>query len=167
MKYGWLAILKRPIDGGKLWRGRPIFGASKTWRGPITVALGAAAVLELQARVLHHIPWLGSIELFDYGSVHAVLLGAAVGGLAELAELPNSLVKRRLGVPPGGTARGLMSAIFYVWDQVDLLLGFWLAYATVLEPTLVRVGVTLAVALALHPLLTLAGFWVGVRPTAR
>jgi len=167
MKYGWLALLKRPIDGGRHWRGRPIFGASKTWRGPITVALGAAAVLALQAHVLHRIAWIASIELFDYGSVHAALLGAFVGGAAELAELPNSFVKRRLGVPPGGTARGLASAIFYLWDQIDLLLGFWLAYATVVPLTLLGVGATVGFALALHPLLTLAGYWLGVRPTAR
>lgn len=167
MKWGWLAALRRPIDGGARWRGRPLFGANKTWRGPVTVALGAAAFLALQAHVLHRLEALAAIELFDPSRVPALLLGAAAGAAAELAELPNSFVKRRLGVAPGATANGVLAALFYLWDQLDLLLGYWLVLSRVVEPTLLRVGTTVAVVLALHPLTTLAGYRLGLRPTAR
>ncbi len=167
MKYGWLASLKRPIDGGACWRGRPVFGANKTWRGPVTVAVGAGAFLALQAHLLHRVEALAAIELFDLSRVPAVWLGGAAGAAAELAELPNSFVKRRLGIAPGGTSRGSLAAAFYVWDQLDLLLGYWPVLACVVEPTPFRVGVTVVTVLALHPLTTLVGYWLGLRPTAR
>lgn len=167
MRRGWLAWLRRPIDAGLTWRGRPIFGASKTWRGPVTVAAGAALVLALQARVLHHVPGLRAIELFDYGHLGGALLGAGVGAAAELAELPNSFVKRRLGVAPGGTTRGPLAVVFFLWDQLDVLVGFWLAFAIVVEPTLLRVAFSAGIAVTIHPLMAVAGYWLGMRATPR
>jgi hypothetical protein len=167
MRFGWLAFLKRPIDGGVLWRGRAVFGPSKTWRGPVTVAIGTGCVLVVQASVLHRDPAIAAIELFDYSGVSPFLLGAAAGSLAELAELPNSFVKRRLGIAPSATARGWLSVVFYLWDQLDLLVGYWLGIAGVVTPTPRRVLFTVAIVLALHPLTTLAGYLLGMRPTAR
>jgi len=167
MKYGWLSWLKRPIDAGASWRGRPLFGASKTWRGPVMVAAGSAVILELQARVLHQVPSFAAIELFDYGHVRGALLGAVIGAVAELAELPNSLVKRRLGVAPGGTKRGPLAVVFFLWDQLDVLIGFWLACALLVEPTLLRVGVSALIALSIHPLMTVTAYRLGMRATPR
>ena len=93
MKYGWLAFLARPIDGGRTLRGRPLFGHSKTWRGPILVAIGAGAVFALQQRVLHSIDAIAAIELVNYASL-PLWLGAAAGAVAEFAERPNSCAKR-------------------------------------------------------------------------
>jgi hypothetical protein len=44
MKYGWFGFLVRPMDAGRRLGGRAIFGHSKTFRGPIMVAVGAWAV---------------------------------------------------------------------------------------------------------------------------
>lgn len=166
-RYGWCSVLARPIDGGHTFRGKPVFGRNKTWRGPVMVAFGAAIVLELQERVLHGIPRLAAIELFDYGTVNGWVLGALVGAAAEFAELPNSFVKRQLGVPPGGTTRGGRSVVFYLWDQIDLLMGAWLVFASVVPVTVWRVVLSLIIALALHPLLTAIGYLLGMRATAR
>jgi CDP-2,3-bis-(O-geranylgeranyl)-sn-glycerol synthase len=164
MRQNWLACLAHPIDGGRRLGGRPVFGRSKTFRGPVCVAGGAAAVFGLQQGPLHAA--LAPVELVDYAAL-PVWLGAVLGLAAELAELPNSFVKRRLGVAPGGTARGPLAAVFYAWDQLDLLLGFWLAAAAFVPPTPYRVGLSLALAGGIHPLLTLAGYLLGMRPTAR
>jgi CDP-diglyceride synthetase len=167
MKFGWLGALARPIDAGRTFRGKPIFGHSKTWRGPLTVAAGAAAVFAVQGVLLHGIPIFASIELVDYGELPGWWFGALAGAAAELSELPNSFVKRRLGIGPGATARGPRSLIFFVWDQLDLLLGYWLVFAVVVEPTLLRVGISVLVVGGVHPLLTVVGYLLGVRPTAR
>jgi hypothetical protein len=166
MKYGWLAFLARPIDAGRTLGGRAVFGHSKTWRGPILVALGAGLVWLLQQRVLHALPAFASLELADYARLPA-WYGALAGGVAELAELPNSFVKRRLGIAPGATARGALAVAFYLWDQLDLLLGFWLVSAPLLGATPLRISVSVAVVLGIHPLLTLIGYLLGMRPTAR
>lgn len=166
MKYGWLGALVRPIDGGRVLGGRPIFGRSKTWRGPVAVAAGAGAVFAVQRHLLHAIPALASLELTDYAALPG-WFGAAAGLLAELAELPNSFVKRRLGVEPGGTARGALGVVFFLWDQLDLLLGFWLVTAAFVGATPLRVGASLLLVAVLHPLLTLGGYLLGMRPSAR
>jgi hypothetical protein len=42
IKFGWLRSLAVPIDRKALFRGRALFGANKTYRGVISVALGSA-----------------------------------------------------------------------------------------------------------------------------
>jgi hypothetical protein len=167
MKYGWLGFLARPIDGGRTLRGRPLFGHSKTWRGPIAVAAGASAVFGLQRHLLHELPGLASLELVDYAGLPGCWFGALAGAVGEFSELPNSFVKRQLGIEPGGTARGLPGVVFYLWDQLDILLGFGLVFACVVAPTPLRVAAAVLVVGGIHPLLTVAGYLLGMRPTAR
>jgi CDP-diglyceride synthetase len=167
MKYGWLASLARPIDAGRSFGGRPLFGRSKTYRGPVTVAAGAAAVFALQRQTLHPLDAFASIELVDYATLPGWWFGALAGAAAELSELPNSFVKRRLGIGPGGTTGGALGVVFYLWDQLDVLLGFWLVFATVVPPTPLRVAVSVAIVATIHPLLALIGFLLGMRATAR
>jgi hypothetical protein len=166
MKYGWLAFLARPIDGGRTLRGRPLFGHSKTWRGPILVALGAGVVFLVQQRVLHAVPAFAAIEVVDYATLPP-WIGLLAGALAELAELPNSFTKRQLGIAPSATTRGPLAALFYAWDQLDLLSGWWLAFGWWIDPTPVRVAASVALVGGIHPVLTLAGYLLGMRPTAR
>lgn len=166
LRYDWLAFLARPIDGGRTWRGRPIFGHSKRWRGPIVVAAGAGAVFALQRQALHEIGAIAAIELGDYAAL-PLWLGALAGAAAELAELPNSFAKRRLGIAPSATASGALAAFFFAWDQLDLLLGYWLAFACFVPPTPLRVAVSVVLVSGIHPLLTLIGYLLGMRPTAR
>lgn len=168
MKYGWLAALARPIDGGRTLGQRPLFGRSKTWRGPVAVAAGAAAVWALQQHVLHRIDAIAAIEPVDFAALPGWWFGAALGAAAELAELPNSFVKRRLGIEPGATARGRAAGVvFYAWDQLDLLLGYWLVLSFAVPPTPLRLAVSAAVVGGIHPLLTWVGYLLGMRPTAR
>ena len=164
LKHGWLAWLARPIDGDARWRGRPIFGHSKTLRGLVCVAAGTAAGFALERALLARVdtlPPLAPTESMSWW------LGAAAGAAAELSELPNSFVKRRLGIPPGATARGALAVVFYVWDQVDLLLGYWLVLALEVPVTPTRVVISVVLVGAVHPLSTICGYLLGMRPTAR
>src|SRR5262245_343907 len=89
--------MKRPIDGGRRWRGRRLLGENKTWRGALVMIAGAACA----AIVLWQWSWFRSrlpLEIRQVGvAPYAVLL--AVG--ATLAELPNSFLKRQLDIAPG------------------------------------------------------------------
>jgi len=167
MKRSWLAFLARPMDGGRHLRGRPLFGRSKTWRGPVAVAAGTAATWALQQGPLHGVEVLAALEPVDLHALPGAWLGALLGASAELAELPNSFVKRRLGIAPGGTARGPLAAVFYLWDQLDVLLGYWLVLGWFVPPTPARVTVSVLVVGAVHPLLTVLGYLLGMRATAR
>ena len=165
IRFGWLRALARPIDGGRTIRGRPIFGPNKTLRGVLAVVIGNTLVLGLQSTVLHHVPPIRRVELFDYGMVNGWLVGLAVGTLAALAELPNSFVKRRLNIPAGQPGRGATGALFYFVDQVDILAGVWLAYSLVVDVTPWRVVLSVGLVFVLHQAVTVIGGGLGLRPT--
>ena len=166
MRSDLLAALARPIDAGRTLRGRRWFGDSKTWRGPFCVAAGAALVYALQRHVLHAFSAAAALEPVDYATL-PLWLGAAAGAAAELAELPNSFVKRQLDIKPGATARGPLAAVFFVWDQIDLLLGYWLVLAAFVPPTAIRLIASVALLTTIHPLFTIAGYLLRMRPTWR
>src|SRR5205814_475459 len=129
----------RPIDDGATFRGRRLFGDNKTWRGVACAVAGgvacavaggvacavaggvACAVAGCLATVAVQKDVVGDnagiIAVLPYSKVNVVLLGLALGGGATLGELPNSFVKRQLGIPPGASAWGWPALIFYVWDQ--------------------------------------------------
>ena len=167
MRFDWLAFLKRPIDGGRTLRGRRLFGHSKTWRGPVLVAVGAALVGALQQWLPDAWSALAGLERGSDRPLPGPWLTALAGFVAELGELPNSCVKRQLGIAPGATARGPLSLLFYVWDQLDVVLGYWLVLAFVVPDPLPPFALSLAIGLAIHPLLTWIGYGLRMRPTAR
>ena len=78
----------RPVDGGtRFLDGRPLFGASKTWRG----LLASLVATTLCAEALG----LGAA------------LGATIGAGAMAGDLSSSFVKRRLARPVSSRALGL------------------------------------------------------------
>lgn len=133
VKRGLWSSLAIPLDGGRAFRGQPLLGPNKTWRG-VLVMVGAAGVLGATqgacfgawaaARTYAPVDFAAVGDLLGagdsgamavgYGIVHAVLgLGYVLG------ELPNSFLKRRLGVEAGGRARGLLGVLCVVLDQSD------------------------------------------------
>ena len=150
---------------GAMWRGRRVFGDGKTWRGVIIAVVGSIAAVAIQKHVVgEHV---GSIAVVDYARVNVIALGAAMGGGAMLGELPNSFVKRRLGIARGATATGPTSVFFYVWDQVDLLTTTWPLLLPWVRPSALVVVASFLVAMAMHPFIALVGYLVGARRTAR
>ena len=160
MRFGWLRGLARPVDGGRTWRGRRWFGENKTWRGLVAVALGTGAGYALLAGNDRVGPLLGS-------PAAALLLGLGVGAGAMAAELPNSALKRQLGVAPGTQATGWRGALFHMLDQVDMLVGGWLVLALVVPLTAGRWLGSFIFFYVGHQLATLTGYALGLRRTAR
>lgn len=113
LRFQLLRALDRPIDAGRSFHGERLLGDSKTWRGVVVAVVGSMATVAFQKAVWTYTIWLA---IADYRRLSPVLFGAAMGAGAMLGELPNSFVKRRLGIPPGGTSRGWRSVLFYVWD---------------------------------------------------
>ena len=81
--------------------------------------------------------------------------------------MPNSLLKRQIGIAPGRQSGGLTGAAFHVLDQVDVLCGAWAVLCFVVSPTWGRVLGSLACIYVGHQVVTLAGYWLGMRATAR
>jgi hypothetical protein len=165
MRHDWLSALNRPIDGGSMLHGKRWLGDGKTWRGALLALTGSSLTVLVQQTLAAQVP--EALQVVDYSRIDALAFGAALGLGAILGELPNSFVKRRLGIPRGKTTRGSLAALFYVWDQVDALIGAWPLLCFWLEPSPALVVMSFAVALAIHPLIAWIGYLVGARETAR
>src|SRR5215475_4475271 len=167
IKYDALAFLCRPIDRGRKFRGKRIFGDNKTYRGVVVVSLGTAIGFGLQSLLLHRIASVRGAELFDYTFFKSVALGLTIGVAAMLSELPNSFIKRQVEIAPGTAAKGWKAVIFYLYDQIDFLLGAWLVLAIVVPVTVGRVLLSIVLLLVAHQIMSSVGYALGMRRTAR
>jgi hypothetical protein len=164
-RQNWLSFARRPLDAGRSYHGKRIFGDSKTWRGVLVAAFGCILGVAIQKHMIGS--RAANIARVDYADVSAVVFGLVMGVTAMLGELPNSFIKRRMNIPPGQTIKGWRAAIFYIWDQIDLLvfsvpaLSFWAR----IDPEFVVTG--FVVTLVLHPTTSLIGYLIGARRTAR
>ncbi|MGH7496646.1 MAG: CDP-archaeol synthase [bacterium] len=167
MKFKWLSFLGRPIDGGRTFRGRQLFGPNKTYRGIIAVGFGTAVGCGIQATVLHRLSTVRNLEMIDYSYINWLAFGFILGVAAMVSEMPNSFVKRQLGIAPGAAGNGAVGMLFYIIDQIDLLLGVWLVLSFVVEVTLTRVLWSVVFLFFSHQLITIAGYFLGMRATVR
>ncbi|HEX6810405.1 MAG TPA: CDP-archaeol synthase [Planctomycetota bacterium] len=156
---------RRPIDGGCTIGGKRLFGDNKTWRGVLVATAASALFAAAQEHLVGDA--IGPLLAVDWDAVPSAPFGALMGLGAMLGELPNSFVKRRLGIAPGAQTTGAWSILFYVWDQVDLLLGAWLLVGFWVRPQALLVAASFVVALLGHPLVSRIGWLIGARRTAR
>jgi hypothetical protein len=151
VKKNLFAALGVPIDGGREIGGVAIFGESKTWRGVVVMTLGSALFGAFQGLALGAWAHANGVEVIDFvrlggGSGPLALAGAyflvnAVLGFGYvLGELPNSFVKRRIGIVPGKTSSGVVGSIFFLVDQADSVV-FALGLALICFPYPLRVFV--------------------------
>lgn len=147
----WLAV---PIDGGRSISSRRVFGDNKTWRGVVFVPIASAffaALLGLFAgeAASHGLMSIDTADLsrrlgapappLSHGLAYAVV-GAVFGLGYILGELPNSFVKRRFAISPGGRGAGFLGPFFFVMDRCDSVIGAFLLGALVFSYPL-RIGV--------------------------
>jgi hypothetical protein len=147
--------LKRPLNE----RG---FGANKTWRGALAMSGGTLAATVALHRVPAYRERLPE-ELREAVPLrHGVLLGAAV----VLGELPNSAVKRRLGIAPGERAASPLGFVLAIHDQADFVLGAWPLLAPVWRMSARQLGEAFALVAGVHLAVNLAGYAFGARTAA-
>lgn len=136
----WLGA-GRPIDGGRTWRGLPLFGTHKTWQGLIGGTLAGFATFLLQRAIDHRaLPWLLGLTMS---------FGALAGDLAR------SFVKRRFGIASGHT--------WVPFDQLDYVAGALLASAPFVALTPALIAATVIVYFALHLAVSAIGYVAGVK----
>jgi len=135
--------LARPIDAGRRWRGRPVLGRNKTWRGFVVMPAATAVTIAAQQALAVRSRHLAGLAPLRRGAPPAWIVGAICGAAYVLAELPNSFVKRRLGIAPGSSA-SRAGAAQYLVDQLDSVVGCAIAIRM-----LYRVGTADAAASAL------------------
>ncbi len=128
--------LKIPMDFGKNFIDKKrIFGDNKTWKGFI-----GYLVFNILLAILFGWIWkitkLEHLNFFYLNNentlVYNLLTGFLLGLFYALFELPNSFLKRRLGIEPGQTTSGFKKGFFIILDQADSVFGLafvvWLFY---------------------------------------
>lgn len=139
----WCLFLRHPLDGGRLFNGLPLLGPSKTWSGPVIMTVGTMLV---------GVFMFGQIRGFSGTDIFYVALSyGLVGLLYSIGELPNSFIKRRLGVPAGGVSpRFVSSAVFQVVDTFDSLVACGVGYYLLLGFSLRAIFLALGLGGVIH-----------------
>jgi CDP-diglyceride synthetase len=138
-----------PLDGGRTFRGKRLFGDNKTWRGAV-VTVGTMTIASWGMAQLHACCWSLPI-LAPFAETHPVLWGLLLGTGYIVGELPNSFAKRQLGISPGAAGQGAAGRAFWVVDQLDSLAGMLLFIAPVWRPSLALLAAIVAIMLVAHP----------------
>ena len=105
--------------------------------------------------------WLPLLDYERHGLITGVLMGTGM----TLGELPNSFLKRRLAIPPGQKKSGIMGCLFFLFDQVDLMIGIWVFLYFLVKPSLLMILWSFLLMIILHVTVSTTGFLLGMRKT--
>jgi CDP-2,3-bis-(O-geranylgeranyl)-sn-glycerol synthase len=152
-----------PLDGGRTLGGHRWLGDNKTIRGFMVMVPATSLAFALLAALLTTLPG-GLAGLWALAPIEYALLGAwgALGFMA--GELPNSFIKRQLGIAPGAAAHGRVSApVFFVIDRIDSIVGLMLALIVAVPVPWGTWVYVVLVGPALHGFFSVALFRLGVK----
>lgn len=122
VKKDYWSVLDLPIDFGRTLFGRRIFGKSKTWRGLLSMTLFTVLLCMIFFPVFDLVLPEYCLVGCDFSS--AAVVGLVLGAGHALGELPNSFLKRRLGIVSGTPARNiLLRVLFVILDSIDSAAG--------------------------------------------
>src|SRR5438067_2326357 len=105
LRWNLLPGLARPIN-------RRLFGANKTWRGALFMTTGPVAA----AVALHRLPGYRRLLPPEVAAADPRAVGMLLGLAVWTGELPNSFVKRRLGIAPGSQRRSPAGVVISIVD---------------------------------------------------
>jgi CDP-2,3-bis-(O-geranylgeranyl)-sn-glycerol synthase len=151
--------LARPLDMGAWGGGRRVFGDNKTWRGALVMFTGTLVAAVLLTR------WPPFRDRLPDDVRHAspVAYGALLGAGVVLGELPNSFLKRRLGIEPGRRRQSALGLALILYDQGDFVVGSWLTLLPIW--TMPPLGALLAfcAVASVHFAINVIGYAIGAR----
>jgi len=164
LRWAQADVLLTPVDFGAHYRGRRLFGDHKRLRGFIALPLAAAGAFALTAALREQLPAPLAESLWNLSIVRYAAIGFAAGLGFMLAELPNSFLKRQLGVAPGQLpASGWPRLICPLLDRFDSAFGVLIAVSLLVPlPAMTWLWVLL-MGPGLHALFSVLLFWLGVK----
>lgn len=128
------AKFSMPLDFGKSFRGKRIFGEHKTLRGIIVFVPLASTAFFLLHQLVIGLDLEVAYSLWELTPSGYAVLGLVAGLGFMLGELPNSFVKRQLGIPPGEMAAGRTGQMLQrLCDRLDSTIGLLIAMSLLVE----------------------------------
>lgn len=149
-KLPWLNRWNTPLDFGHTYRGKRLFGDSKTWRGLSCAIVVGLLTFLVQQRLSGH---LGSLS--SYAGVRQYdqlpwMTGCLLGAGAIIGDALESFMKRQHGIAPGGS--------WFPFDQLDYIIGACLLVAPVVILPLKLYILLTVVWLGMHLLFSYLGY---------
>ena len=110
--------------------------------------------------------WL-SVGMWNLSTTHYAVLGAVAGLVFMLAELPNSFIKRQLGVAPGEVpAQAWGRVVCLLLDRFDSVLGVLIVLSLMVPIPLLSWVLLLVAGPIAHALFSAMLYRVGVKARA-
>ena len=151
----------QPIDRGATFRGSRIFGEHKTLRGFVVMVPAAAVSFAALAAAIGEPQQAGLWPLTVAGYAG---LGACAGLGFMAGELPNSFLKRQLGIRPGeGPRTRAAAAAQFVADRIDSGLGMLLAVSALVPTPAMTWLLVLLVGPSIHWAFSVLMFHLGLK----
>lgn len=152
-----LLALAKPIDGGRLFRGQPLFGDHKTWRGLLVATLTGGVVFLLQWLLTQQFPeQLTNWAPFDL-TQGPWWFGFLFGFAAIFGDLAKSFFKRRVNIAPGKT--------WFPFDQIDLVVFSTFVAIVVFPITATMVIAVCVITPLMHVSVNRVAFWLQLKDT--
>jgi CDP-2,3-bis-(O-geranylgeranyl)-sn-glycerol synthase len=145
-----------PMDGGRKFHGKPIFGAHKTWRGLIAGIIFATITLAFQQLAVRHSGWLRSeTHQVNYATLRTLIVGPlfAIGALG--GDAIESFFKRQRSIPTGHG--------WFPFDQTDYIIGGAIATMPFVSLSILEYVWLLFLWLVVHIVASSIGYLIGVK----
>ncbi len=145
-----IPVLKRwnaPLDFGKSYHGKRIFGDHKTWRGLLSGVIVAGLVAAAEADLAYYV--------LNEDRLWFILAGMLMGFGALMGDAIKSFFKRRVGIAPGQS--------WFPFDQTDYIIGGLLAVSPFIQWYPALIGQVLIIYFGLHLITNYIAFRLGIR----
>lgn len=147
-----IPFFEHPLDNHLSIRGRRIFGANKTVRGLVAGVLASTLVFWIETLFAES---LAPYALLDYATAHPLVFGPLFGAGALLGDAAKSFAKRQADIPPGHS--------WPPFDQVDWVIGALVAISPFYMFAIPVYLLSLFLGGALHPVVNIAGYRLGIK----
>ena len=156
-----------PVDGGLRVRGRRLFGDNKRVCGFMVLPPAAAMTFWLLGSFRESLPGFLAEGLWPLTPARYAGLGFLCGFAFMLAELPNSFLKRQLGIAPGRAPErpGLRVPVLLL-DRFDSVLGVLIALSLLVPVPAATWFCVLALGPGVHALFSIVMHRIGIKARA-
>ncbi|MDA1060981.1 MAG: CDP-archaeol synthase [bacterium] len=150
--FKWIPFLNYPVDLNRKFKGKPIFGSNKTYRGLLFGTLTAIAAVYFQ-KVFYQD--LSSISLIDYSNVNIYILGVLLGFGALLGDMIKSFFKRQMNIKSGKS--------WVPFDQLDWIIGSLICVSFYIAISWQVILASILLFGLLHPITNLIGYFLHIK----
>ena len=151
-----LKHLTQPLDFGKTFRGKRIFGSHKTFRGLLSGTTMGFIIALVQMLLYNNSSWVRSFaDQIDYSQPRVLLIGIALGFGALAGDAIKSFFKRQVGIKPG-----------HGWppfDQTDFIIGGLVFSAPFVSFSWTTYVIILTASALLHPVTNIIGWMLHLK----